>query len=97
MLMTRQETFGSFVKFPKVWWKALPVLDLLHLNKRKLEVLDRLWNEVENIEFQPLPSMKSDPIRCQIDNVMSKVLGIPNIDDIRGLLAREPIISMLSL
>lgn len=97
MLMNRQETFGSFVKFPKAWWEALPVLDLMQLNKSKLKALDKLWEEIENIEFQPFPSMKNDSIRCHIDNVMSKVLGIPNIDAIRGLLAREPIISMQSL
>lgn len=94
MLMQRQETEGSWVKFPKTWYNDLQVLDLNALNTNQSLILDNLWTQIQNSEFSPFPEMSKDPVRKCIDDCFSKVLGIPPLDELRDILSREPMISM---
>jgi hypothetical protein len=94
MLMQRQETRGAWVKFPKAWYEELQVVDLSSLNDSEGERLDRLWRRVGEEDLQPFPAMERDTVRERIDDVVAEVLGLPSLDPLRKLLAREPIISM---
>ena len=94
MLMQRQETEGAWAKFPKTWYENLMVLDFRALDNRQNMLLDNLWNEVQNKTILPYRKMDVDPVRQSIDDVFSKILGIPNVRPLRTMLCDEPIISM---
>jgi hypothetical protein len=94
MLMQRQETEGSWVKFPKGWYEELNVLNIRTLNNSQKKVLDDLWTQVHTKNVLPIPQMENDPIRKMIDDAFSNVLNIPPIDKLRSMLAREPLLSM---
>ncbi|MFC1486369.1 hypothetical protein ACFLRN_01600 [Thermoproteota archaeon] len=97
LLMNRQETEGSWVKFPKKWYEQLEIFDIEALNEDQLILLDELWNEVHMNDLLPLPEMNSDKTREKIDNVFSNILSIPSLAYLRELLSREPMISNQSL
>ena len=94
MLMQRQETEGAWVKFPKTWYNDLQVLDLNALNANQTSILDNLWTQVQNCDLSPFTEISLDPIRKCIDDAFSQVLGIPQLDELRNMLSREPMISM---
>lgn len=92
LIMQRQETEGPWCKFPKAWYEGLPVLDLRTLSNYNLHALDDLWTSISDKEFLPIPQLANDPIRREIDNVFSKVLGIPALNEFREILGNEPLI-----
>jgi hypothetical protein len=92
LIMQRQETRGAWCKFPKAWYEELPTLDLRQLSDEKLRALDELWKSVSDKQFLPIPQIVTDPVRAQIDNVFSKVLEIPSLEEMRGILGKEPLI-----
>ena len=92
LIMQRQETRGAWCKFPKAWYEELPVIDLRAFSKENLHALDKLWDSVSEKAFTPFPQLASDPVRKQIDDVFSKILDIPSLDDFREILNREPLI-----
>jgi hypothetical protein len=94
MLMQRQETSGSWVKFPKNRYEKLNVLNLNLLTLHQLNKLDNVWNEINNKPLKPFPEMDQDENRKIIDDVFSEILGAPSLDILRNMLAREPMISM---
>jgi hypothetical protein len=94
ILMQRQETEGSWVKFPKAWYEQLQVLDLNSLSRDQKHALDKLWTEVRDRELLPFPQLRNDATRRRIDEVFSQVLEIPPLDQLRDMLSREPLISM---
>ena len=94
MLMQRQETSGSWVKFPKNWYEKLSVLNLNSLDINHLNKLDDLWDEISKKILKPFPEMDQDENRKIIDDTFSEILGLPSLDILRNMLVREPFISM---
>jgi hypothetical protein len=94
MLMQRQETEGSWVKFPKVWYEELNIFDMRQLDNSQRKTLDNLWEQVHSGSILPIPQIENDPIRKMIDDAFSRVLEIPPVDQLRSMLAHEPSLSM---
>jgi hypothetical protein len=90
LVMQREETRGAWSKFPKTWYEELEVLDFEKFSTDQLQMLDALWTSVAEKEFAPLPQMKSDPVRKELDVNFAAILGIPPLDDFREAFAREP-------
>jgi len=97
MLSVRQDTEGPFVKFPKAWWKSVPVLDLDSLEPEDHDMLDELWNDISDNSLDPFPQMDSDDTRKRIDDTFEHILDIDGSDTIREYLSREPVVSDSSL
>jgi hypothetical protein len=97
MLMQRQETRGPWVKFPKTWYEEIQILDLNSLTQSQLNMLDDLWQRVNNQNLLPFPEIANDEIRRIIDDTFSDVLDIPHLTLLRNLLAQEPVISERAL
>jgi hypothetical protein len=71
----------------------MPVLDCSKLSPESLSKLETAFDEIGDGALLPLPQMGSDPIREKIDKAISEVLGLPDLNPLRGLLAQEPIAS----
>lgn len=96
LLMRRQETEGAWVKFPKAWYEEQQILDLNSLTEDQTNALDSLWKQTQNRDLLPFPQMDNDPTRKLVDDSFAQVFGISStaFDQLRSLLAQEPIISM---
>jgi hypothetical protein len=92
ILMQRQETEGPWCKFPKAWFERLPTLDLRTLSEDAHNELGQLWESVSESEFLPIGKIAEDTVRKKIDAVFVKILGIPQLDDFRDILGKEPLI-----
>ena len=97
MLMQREETRGAWIKFPKGWYEPLQVLDLVSLSKSQKRELDKLWSRISDKQLLPFPDIHKDQVRAEIDDVFSKILELPSFNQLREMLSREPMISMVPL
>ncbi len=97
LLGNRQETEGAWVDFKKESLNELPVLDVRKLSRKKINQLDRTFNNLCHQLLQPLPQMASDPVRKQIDQAIAAALGLPDLTPLRECLAREPVICLQPL
>jgi hypothetical protein len=94
MLMQHQETEGSWVKFPKVWYEELNAFDMRQLNNSQKKVLDDLWEEVHSGSVLSIPQIENDPVRKMIDDAFPSILNIPSLEQLRSMLSHEPSLSM---
>ncbi len=83
-------TQGAWMKMKKPAWKSMPVLDVRALNKAQLKKLSSVYDKLANKELKALAELDKDPVRTEIDNALSKTLGLPDLKNISELLAREP-------
>ena len=58
----------------------------------QLQELSRLFDEVADTEFERLPAM-AEYIARYLDDGLSEILGLPNLDGLRRLLASEPVVT----
>ena len=73
--------------------EELPVLDTRYLSPVQLTGLSKLFDDVAEAEFERLPTMANCSARRSLDDGVSKILGVPNLDKLRDLLASEPVVS----
>ena len=71
----------------------LPVLDLRAIAPEQLQALSQLFDDVAEEEFERLPAMADCAARRRLDDGLSEILGLPNLDGLRRLLASEPVVS----
>ena len=93
MVSSRVPTEGPWVQFKKPTLKDLPVLDVASLPEDKLTALAKAYDAVAKSDLLPLSSMKSDPVRADLDKVISTVLQINDLEPTRQLLGQEPVIT----
>jgi hypothetical protein len=93
----RVPTRGPWVQFKKPTWNPMPVLDIRRLPRRTLAQLSSAYDRLIDRELGPLPRMGVDPVRAEIDAVISSVFELPSLAPLRDLLAEEPIISNIAL
>ena len=93
LLAVRNTTRGSWVQLKKADLEELPVLDTRKLTPAQLKGLSDLFDELAEAEFERLPGMAHCPARRLLDDGISKILGLPDLDKLRELLASEPVVS----
>ena len=93
LLATRNTTEGSWVQLKKADLKEMPVLDTHNISPSQLQQLSDLFDEMSEAEFERLPSMAECPARRRLDDGVSEILGLPDLDNLRRLLASEPVVS----
>ena len=93
IMSERTSTEGSWVAMKKADLEKLPVLDTRRLTKSQLRRLSQLFDEMAEAEFERLPGMADCPARRRLDDGVSEVLGLPDLSNLRRLLASEPVVS----
>lgn len=78
------------MQMKKLSWLSMPVLDVRALKKPQLGKLADAYDRVASMDLQPLANLNEDPVRKEIDEVVSDALSLPDLKPIRELLAREP-------
>ena len=72
---------------------GMPVLDLRAIAPEQLQTLSQLFDDVAEEEFERLPAMAECAARRRLDDGLSEILGLPDLDGLRRLLASEPVVS----
>ena len=93
LLAQRTSTEGSWVSMKKADLEQLPVLDLRAIAPEQLQALSQLFDDVAEDEFERLPAMADCAARRRLDDGLSEILGLPDLDGLRRLLASEPVVS----
>ena len=93
IMSERTSTEGSWVAMKKADLEKLPVLDTRRLTKSQLRRLSQLFDEMAEAEFERLPGMADCPARRRLDDGVSEILGLPDLNNLRRLLASEPVVS----
>ena len=93
ILAQRTSTRGGWVAMKKADLEQLPVLDVRAISPEQLQALSQLFDDVAEEEFERLPAMSECAARRRLDDGLSEILGLPNLDGLRRLLASEPVVS----
>ena len=73
--------------------EELPVVDLRQLTTEQLQDMADLFDELAEAEFERLPGMVECAARRSLDQGLSQILGLPDLENLRRLLASEPTVS----
>ena len=93
LMSIRNTTQGSWVQLKKSDLEELPVLDLRQLTTEQLQGMADLFDELAEAEFERLPGMVECAARRSLDDGLSQILGLPDLENLRRLLASEPVVS----
>ena len=93
VMAERTTTRGGWVAMKKADLEELPVLDTRRLSAPQLQRLSNLFDEMAEAEFERLPGMAVCPARRRLDDGISEILGLPDLGNLRRLLASEPVVS----
>jgi hypothetical protein len=86
----RVVTQGAWMKMKKPAWESLPVLDVRALKRSQLEALARAYDRLAKQELRALAQLDRDATRIAIDEALCDALGLPDLANLRELLALEP-------
>ena len=76
----------------KVDLEDLPVIDTRQLSSGQLQAMSDLFDEMVEAEFERLPGMANYRARRALDDGLSRILGLPDLEALRTLLASEPVV-----
>ena len=93
ILAQRTSTEGGWVAMKKADLEELPILDLRQLPPPQLQAMSDLFDGLVEAEFTRLPGMAECPSRRDLDDGISRLLGLPDLSNLRRLLATEPVVS----
>ena len=96
-LAFRGDTRGAWVQFKKPMLAKLPVLDVCHLSARQLNTLEVAYDRVSSKPLKTFSEWGADHIREEIDEGISDVIGLPDIEVLRETLAKEPMLTLQSI
>ena len=91
-LSHRTTTEGSWIALKKTDLKGVPVLDPRRLTEHQLVELSDLYDRLACAEFERFPDMVDCPTRTALDEGVADILRLPDLRNLRVLLASEPVI-----
>jgi len=94
LMGNRVETRGAWIEFKKPILESLRVLDIYCLKGRRLTSILRCFDSVAKMDLMPIPAIDRDDTRRQIDDAFCAALDLPDLAELRAMLAHEPILSM---
>jgi hypothetical protein len=97
ILAQRTSTEGGWVAMKKADPEELPVLDARQLKPSQLQALAELFDGLAETEFERLPAMAQCQGRRALDDGLSRILGLPDLEMLRTLMASEPVVCNLRL
>ena len=93
ILAQRTSTREGWVAMKKADLEVLPVLDIRQLSPSQLQAMSDLFDQLVDDEFKRLPGMADCQSRRTLDDGLSQVLALPDLTNLRLLLASEPVVS----
>jgi len=99
ILGKRTNTSLSYPKFSLYWLRKIFVPNFAALRSRgggkSVDELARVFDEQSDNNFLPLPEIKNDPVRRELDKSVTEVLGMDpeTVEKIRDELSKEPMIT----
>ena len=93
ILAQRTSTEGGWVAMKKADLEDLPVLDVRQLSPAQRRSMANLFDETLEAQFERLPGMANCPSRRALDDGLSQILGLPDLETLRSLVATEPVVS----
>ncbi|MXZ91484.1 MAG: hypothetical protein F4W95_14875 [Chloroflexi bacterium] len=93
LLAQRTSTRGGWVGMKKADLEQLPVLDVRAITPQQLQAMSQLFDDVAEEEFERLPAMADCVARRRLDDGLTAILGLPDLDGLRRLLASEPVVT----
>ena len=93
LMAIRNTTEGGWVQPKKADLTQMKVFDFRVLESRKLEEIAELYDAFGTLEFERISAMVDCPSRRALDDGLSEILGLPNLENLRRLLASEPAVS----
>lgn len=90
---SRVVTEGAFVQMKKPAWLSLGVLDVRALPTETIGVLSEGYEQLASQPLRPWAEISDDPTRMDLDTLLEEALGLPSLEFLRALLAREPGVS----
>ena len=93
LMAVRNTTEGSWVQPKKADLEQLPALDVRAIAPEQLQALSQLFDDVAEDEFERLPAMADCAARRRLDDGLAEILGLPDLDGLRRLLASEPVVT----
>ncbi|MBV5308164.1 hypothetical protein [Chromatium okenii] len=90
LLSRRVTTRSAWMQVKKPAWAAMPVLDVRALPPATLEQLATDYDRLCEQPLLALAKLAVDPHRIAIDAALAAALGLPDLQPLRELLAREP-------
>jgi hypothetical protein len=72
----------------------MPVLNVLKIGGAQLKRLAAVFDELGKRTLGPLQDIDGDPARAAIDKAIGVTLQLPDLSNLRQLLAREPIVCL---
>ncbi len=71
----------------------MPVLDVDALKGATLALLAQKFDEVSTKGLYPISSLNHDSVRRGIDQAFMNALGLPDLQIVADMLAREPVVA----
>jgi hypothetical protein len=68
----------------------MPVLDVRCLDKEALHLIGTAYDDMAALALAPIAQLDQDLNRRRIDTLFEGILGLPSVQPLRELLAREP-------
>ena len=93
ILTRRTTTEGGWSAMKKADLKTMLVPDVRTFSSSQRQRLASLFDGLAESDFERLPAMVECPARRALDEGLSTVLGLPNLETLRTLLASEPVVS----
>ncbi len=92
LLGARDNRVPSYPSFSLDTLRSLPVPNFATLGAAERDLLSSWFDWLQNETLQPFPQMHEDPVRQQIDDAVTKALGLDPewVATMRRELAREP-------
>ncbi len=87
----------AYMQFKKPTIETLPILEPNVLTREQVDAILELYEQVSTMELQPYEMATEDPVRIIIDNELTRILHLPNIEMLRTMLSNEPIITLRNL
>lgn len=90
LFSSKTVTRGGWIKFKKPTIENLSVPDFVQLPKSAIQAAVDKFSLLANSELKNLTMIAEDATRKEIDDTICNLLGIPSLEPLRELLAREP-------
>jgi hypothetical protein len=97
LLAYRGNTEGAWVQIKKPVLEGLPVLNPRSLTVSQLRKFSEGFDSIKSNSLLTISKNGEDRTRLEIDRIISHTLSLPEINPLRELLAKEPIISLRAL
>jgi hypothetical protein len=86
----RVVTRSAWMQMKKPGWASMPVLNVGALDSTTLDALTTAYERLAHKDLSAIAHLDKDAVRSEIDDSICQALGLPGLNFLRQLFAREP-------